>query len=374
MHLKSSQDYIDRYDRITVERCRQHESFFIKQLAELDEKDPELETKKSAIAYALRISTYFYVGEEAVRKESTIQEWMDHARHLDDVEESARTPAGIHCLQCRELMASTFKTLENGDRMLFFYDCPNNCVPRRCFYDNGEEWFPTPEKCSKCGAEAMRDTKRKGRMITTIITCLACKHVDTSEWEMSKKEKPVIDPNFEADRARFCLDKKKLDEYIEGKRNMAELSAFLEKYKDRDKFKKVDVFMKRIKMLNLAGIQSVLSKGLDTKGFTKLDTSAPAAGHKSITMDFTAQDTLADRDQKAAKLDFKEAVTVALRETNWRLMESTVEYNLGLVTGRLKGYQHPSELRQLVEKEIGDGKIIVELKDNAPKDFDEITL
>lgn len=374
MHLKSPQDYIDRYDRITIERCRQHESFFKKKLTELDKKDPELETKKSAIAYALRLSMYFYVGEEAVRKESTIQEWMDRDRHLDDVEENAQAPAGVHCLKCRALMSSDFKTPEDGDRVLFFYDCPNNCVSRRCFYDNGEEWFPTPEKCSKCGTDVARETKRKGRKIITILTCPSCKHVELSEWEMSKPTKPVPDENFEADRLRFCLDKKKLDEYIEGKRNVAELPAFLEKHKDPDKFKKVDAFLKRIKMLNLAGIQAVLSKALEAKGFAKLDTAAPASGYKSITINFTAQDVMAGRDPKMAKKDFKEEVSGALRETNWRLMESTVEYSLGLVTGRLKGYQNQSELRELVEKEIEEGKITVELKDDEIKDFDGITL
>ena len=374
MHLKSSQDYIDRYDQLTVERCRQHEGFFKKQLAEIDEKDPEFQMKKSATELALRLSIYFYVGEEAVRKESAVQEWMDRDRHMDEVEENAQAPTGIHCLKCRELMSSDFKTLEDGDRILFSYDCPNNCVPRRCFYDNGEEWFPTPEKCSKCRADVAKETKKKGRTITTILTCPSCKHVESSEWVMSKPKKPVPDESFEVDRARFCLDKKKLDEYIEGKRNVAELSAFLEKHKDRDKFKKVDVFLKGIKMLNLAGIQSVLGRALEAKGFAEFDTAAPSSAHKSITINFTAQDSLADRDSKTAKQDFKDGVITALRETNWRLMESTVEYNLGLVTGRLKGYQNQSELRELIEKEIEEEQITVELEANDPKGFGGITL
>lgn len=334
--------------------------------------------KKSATEAALRVSTYFCVGEEAIRKGKTIAGWMEKDRRSDSLEENAVAPTGIECLHCGKSMESTFKTLDYNERVLFFYDCPNNCVPRRCFYDNGEEWLRKPDPCTKCGADTKNKTVRKGKTITTTLTCTACKHTSSSSFEMGKEEKIPIDPLFEEDRARFCLNQTELDKYISEKRNLEELSAFVKKYEDSDKMKKIDVFLKDIKTLNLAGLKLLMQQSLKKAGFGELVTSDPSKGYRGISINFTAQDTRTDRDERSAKKAFKESAIVALQVTNWRLLESTIEASLGLITGRIKGYQNQSELREVVEKEVEEGKIDIKSIESKyhqdQKPFEGITL
>lgn len=151
----------------------------------------------------------------------------------------------------------------------------------------------------------------------------------------------------------------------------------MDKWKDSDKMKKVDAFLKETRILNLAGIKALLDSALRNNSFNRFDASDPSKDHKGIAIGFTVQDAKTDRDDRAAKIAFKETVVATLRSTNWRLLENTVEASLGLITGRIKGYQHQAELRDIVEKEISEGLINIdptEAKKEKPGTMEGITL
>jgi len=237
-HLKSKQYYIDLYDKHTVERCRRLE----KNQSETEIPKDKKVTKKEAEAvknYVHELMLTFEKGERYLNKEKTINEWMERDRQRDELLESARPPEDIRCLTCRNRLAVLDKQLWHGDedksdRVLFMFECPNKCLPRRAFFNDGEEWRSKPHLCVKCAnptKEAVTDDKEK--MITT-YTCTKCKHVETDEYVWSKTE-DEYDEHFAEDRDRFCLTEEKGREFQDMKWNMERAGKFMEEWDEKQK-------------------------------------------------------------------------------------------------------------------------------------------
>src|SRR5437660_1266834 len=135
-HLKDFQHYSDLYDRYTVNLCRRLEKSSDNENTDLPEDAKVTKEEASAIKkWANEMILHFNSGERYLNRASTIREWMDRDKKLDDLYESAQPPEGIRCLTCRNRLNATFKTFWYGDgktdRVLFMYDCPNKCLPRR---------------------------------------------------------------------------------------------------------------------------------------------------------------------------------------------------------------------------------------------------
>ena len=80
-NLKPEIHYRDLYDRHTVELCRQTEERISKQ--KLPPYEGKEFTKEQAVKFRSFITDYclhFDVGERYLKKERTIQEWMDADR------------------------------------------------------------------------------------------------------------------------------------------------------------------------------------------------------------------------------------------------------------------------------------------------------
>src|SRR5690606_2852839 len=113
--------YTDHYDHLTVENCRNWERICI----EGEEFNP---IKSSLSDFIL----YFVKGEEYVKKEETIERWMQRDRELDSLLENAEPPELVRCSTCGSRMNFKDKHLwGSDDRVLFFFECPNKCIPNR---------------------------------------------------------------------------------------------------------------------------------------------------------------------------------------------------------------------------------------------------
>src|ERR1035437_7281473 len=91
-YLKDRQEYIDRYDRATVEKCRWAEKAvttdFVKKYAkDTDEK----EMNKMADAFN-NLQVWITVGEMYSKKEETIDKWMKEDEDHDRFFETAKAP------------------------------------------------------------------------------------------------------------------------------------------------------------------------------------------------------------------------------------------------------------------------------------------
>lgn len=237
-YLKPKQYYIDLYDKHTVERCRRFESD--KTIPDVPEgKKVSKKELKAINDWAHDLMLTFEKGERWSNKDRTIHDWMERDRKRDEFLESANPPEDIRCLTCRNQLKVDFKQLWHGDedkedRILFMYECPNKCLPRRAFFNDGEEWRSKPHLCVKCKSPTKSEVNDdKVKMITT-YTCTRCMHVEVDEYEWSKKE-DEYDEHFAADRDRFCLSEEEGRKFQEMKWGMERMAALGEEFEEKEK-------------------------------------------------------------------------------------------------------------------------------------------
>lgn len=237
-YLKPKQDYIDQYDRYTVEQCRRTEELWKeKEPAVPEDKDLDPEELARTQARMLNLHLYIQNGERALKKEKTIQEWMDADRTKDELLETAQAPEDIRCLTCRNRVKPTLKELisdsDKSDRVLFMYDCPNKCLPRRAFFSDGDEWRPKPNPCPKCHTPLTHTITNTEEKMMTSDTCPACSYSTSDEYVWTKED--PLDKNFPADRDRFCLTEEEGEKYREEQRRMEGFIKMMEEWKAKDK-------------------------------------------------------------------------------------------------------------------------------------------
>jgi len=355
--LKPESYYSDLYDRGTVEQCRWHErEGEKKEKSSKKGKEAKLEEIKSDFSKKVitPIVIYAIKGERYIKKEETIREWMDKDSKKDELFESAQPLEGIRCLTCKSPMTVILKDLHSQglneeSRVLFMYSCPNGCLPNRAFFNDGEEWRPSPHLCLKCNSGTKEEHKRKGNVITTIYTCLKCKYKEVEKLDLGakpKSEKP--DPNFAKDRDRFCLSKEEGEEYRNAKIQLEQLGKIIEKYKEREKHEEIYDKVDKINKLNIAGLKNLLTPILEKEQYIGLEFAQPEIS-RNIIVSFTVQDNKADRGEYDSKHQLQKLVQSTLVNTNWRLMSEGIGYRLGILSGRLRGYELEKDLVILVK-------------------------
>lgn len=357
LYLKPKQYYIDIYDRHTIEECRR----ILANTIGIESVKKELEEKKLDEQEGLRVLNaahnlyiYFYTGDRYVKKEDTIREWMQRDEARDKFFEEAAAPEEITCLTCGRLMFAEHKYLNIGfddkpDTVLFMYDCPLGHLPRRAFYDNGEEFRRKKPTCPKCKSEIEEKETNTKKKIITFISCTRCDYQDKQEFIFSQKEKePKVDPNYEKDRTRFCLSEKEGQEFISSQENMKQMAKLVdeinEKEKDKDIYDKID----KLKKLKIIELEELLVPVLNKAGFIKLQFKEPET-NKDVILPFIVYEQRADREDSASTSDLERLLRKTLKETNWRLMTEGTTYRLGMLEGRLHGYDREEDLLKLVK-------------------------
>ncbi|NVN96529.1 MAG: hypothetical protein HXX18_14740 [Bacteroidetes bacterium] len=349
-HLKERQEYVDRYDKITVDRCRWAEKAitadFVKK--HLKESKDEKEWVRSAIAFN-NLHLYFMMGEMYKNKEKTIAKWMKEDEEHDNYFENAEAPKDILCFTCSREMFVTHKQLETRldkpDRVLFVYDCTLGHIPRRSFYDNGEEWQYKKPLCSKCSNPFDILDEDTDELWKTISTCSKCGNTETSEIKKKiEEEKP--DQDYGKDRARFC-SKKDGEKYVDWMRTADNLSSYLEKQKEKENNKELYEAVNKIKKLKIIELEQLLAPVFEEAQFTKLQFKDPQIT-KDVVVPFTVHDIKQGREDRVSCLDLQSVIKKTLNGTNWKLMNEGVNYRLGMLEGRLKAYEKEEDLVKLV--------------------------
>jgi hypothetical protein len=238
LYLKDRQEYLDRYDRFTVERCRRIERRY-------DDVDPEaLKDKKITKKQAKQINKwahdmqlYYEKGERYAERDKTVQEWMDADRKKDELYESAEPPENVRCLTCRNRLTPIFKdlmsSLDKEDRVLFMFECPNKCFPRRAFYADGEEWRSKPDLCPHCDKPLSVTMKDDGKVSTTTYSCAKCKYKRSEDYTWRYKE-DSYDENFATDRDKYCLTEEEGKEYLDAKWSLEGLSKITKEFQEKE--------------------------------------------------------------------------------------------------------------------------------------------
>ncbi len=340
MYLKDKQYYIDLYDKHTVEMCREIEKEFRNTGNEIAEIWGE---------YLREVKLYTTKGERYLDKDRTIEEWEQKDREKDDLFNSATAPKNICCLTCGSELYEISKDLHdfssnNKIRILFMYECPNKCLPRRAFFDDGSEWQAKPRLCPECRLKLAISHKKEPNKIITTETCSSCGYKDVDVLELTSKRKSKVDKNFAKDRERFCISEKEGLDYLGQKTNM---ELFYEKYKDEEDNKEKYKKLEKLEKLTFVQLKNKLSTILEEKKFICLDFGKPEI-EKDIKIDFTTQDSKDGRKPMESEADLKSILKKMLKETNWRLVNNDVGYKLGILSGRLRGYENKEDLLKLV--------------------------
>lgn len=362
-HLKNKQHYIDLYDRGTVGQCR---SIFSRKI-DVDSVREKAKEKKLDEAEAIRIigvaeklHIYFLTGDRYMKKEETIRKWMERDEAHDKFEEQATAPEEITCLTCGRLMFVSSQHMDIGydgkpDRMLFFYDCPLEHIPRRAFYDNGDEFRREKPTCPKCQSELTETDKHTKKKLVTIKHCSKCGYEDKYELELGKKEKePEPDPDYEKDRVKFCLSEKEGQDFIQAKIQMESAAKFMDEWNEKQKNKEVYDKVANLKKLKILELEELLAPILEKAGYIKLQFKNPEVT-RDVVVPFTVYEQRPDREGRASTYELEKLLRKTLKDTNWRLMTDGTSYRLGMLEGRLHGYEREEDLLRLV-KEKGQKK------------------
>ena len=349
-HLKERQEYVDRYDKITVENCRWHENFHLNYAqSQTDKSEKEQQLIQGISNWAWEIEKIFITLRWHDDKEATIQKWMDSDRRKNELLENARTPENIFCDECFSRMHlgdKYLRDLDEDNRVLFFFDCPNSCKKRKALYGDGEQYIPKPHLCEKCKSETEVTRERvTDKQIQTTYTCSGCGFQEEDIFELSSSEKEE-DPKYEYDRNRFCLSGEELRKAQESRRNLENLGELVKKFKHKEDNKDLYDKVSKPTKLTIPKLKDVIRETLEKEKYLNITFEKPELGH-IVWIEFSAEEMQTDNErasvQKLAKI-----IKETLKETNWRLMSSGISYRLGVLSGRLRVYEKEEDLIRLV--------------------------
>jgi hypothetical protein len=354
-YLKDITYYNDLYDRHTVERCRnlvRLHSQPLKHPPLIIDKKPSKKILEVVSSMATDWSLMFEKGDRYIHKEETVREWMTRDEAKDELYESANPPSDVRCLKCRSIMnlfdKDLYTRLNEPDRILFMFDCPNGCLPRRAFYNSGEEWRPEPDLCPKCGKNLNTKDETTEAKFITHYNCTLCGFTKTDELERTTNKKEESDPNFEADLARFCLTKEEGEKWPDELLHWQQAGKLVDKMKEQEKNKDLYDKMGKMKKLTIVELEKLLTPALEKENYIHLQLANPEID-KNVVVPFTIQDSKSGREKLASEYDLKQLLKKTLENTNWRLMSDGVSYRLGVLNGRLKGYESEEDLLKLVK-------------------------
>jgi Zn ribbon nucleic-acid-binding protein len=357
IYLKEEKYYNDLYDQGTVERCRRMEKGSRKDdLPPLRLKNNQKVSKKTIKSFNKGLTEmvlYFIKGEEYLTKEKTVKEWMKKDMDKDEMLANAVLPNNTFCPMCDMPMKVISKELYHGfngknDKVLFFLKC-SDCNKMKRIFEGGEEYVPAPSVCPKCQSNLKTTHKRKENKVSFADNCLQCSYKEIHTIDLNKKEAtPRKDPKYLADRERFCLSKEKGQEYLEGKARIERVSELLNEQKERIENKEFYNKLSEIKRLNIAQLLKLLSASMAKHGYSGLELSKPEIG-KNIVIEFRIQDTNSDREEYDSKTELRNLIKKTLLKTNWRLMSNGISYRLGVLVGRLRGYEDEKDLIELLK-------------------------
>ncbi len=319
-HLKSKLEYIDRYDRLTVEDCRQRESVYTK----IQENDS---LGKEARILLSNIGIYFDLLYATLQwyenKKKTIDEWMRVDQWKDQLLENAVTPEKIRCLQCGIITELKDKLIHDwGEeakvRVLFTFRCPKGCLPHRAFFSDGEEY------------------KKR------ITSPTAAAELNITEPDM----KPDLD--YAKDRERFCLTDKEAEIRSREQFHHERTIRLSKEREERDKRQELYDVAAQFKRLTIADLEKLLAPRLEAVGFIKFRFDNPNTG-KIFSVPLIVHDGKSERTDVKGIKDIERIIKNALADSNWRLMSNGVTYRLGILTAMLRAYETEEDLLHLAE-------------------------
>ncbi|MCR4338012.1 MAG: hypothetical protein NUV91_09445 [Candidatus Omnitrophica bacterium] len=318
-YLKEEPYYSDLYDLLTIKECLRIRE---------NKNQKDLEDKKiKSFLFVLNLQLYVIKGERYRNKRETIQKWMEADKRCDEKLVNTQEPKNIYCPNCSEVMKVISKDLYNfsidSSCVLFLFECPK-CGKRRGVFENGNEYVSKGVKLSKSEIKKWdkEDAERKDRA--------------KSEQELLKIY-----------RTEFCLSDVEGQEYILDSNLLKE---FAEYSKEKDQKEADPDYQEAMKLnkLTIVELENLLKKVLEKEKYINLIFDKPIID-KHVIVPLTVQEADSSRKEYDSVHKLQRLFKKTLKETNWRLMSEGVDYRLGYLFCRLKGYEREHDLVEIVK-------------------------
>lgn len=362
-HLKERQYYEDLYDRYTVEDARRTIKYYDDFLEEMTAKLPKGETlEKPGNAFVANVFYMQTVGNDLLERyenrDTRINEWIARDEAKDTQLAETRLSNEPLCQHCdKDGMRIIDKTLLNRERngnfddpelVLFTLHC-SHCDKNSAYWEDGIAWEIKPTLCPKCQTAMDYKTTHSKKTLTFTYTCPSCQHSYKEKMDLSDKE-DAVDPDFEKNRAHYCLhDKEFRDRLFTIRHDFLEMARLGKEWKEREDNKHIYDAVKELKKPKIAELTPLLKPVLEKAGYTDFSLDKPEIG-KDVFIGFNCLDTKSDRNDYDSKKTLEKIVKNTLEETNWRLMSDGISYRLGYLNGRLRAYEKEDDLKNLVMK------------------------
>lgn len=355
-YLKNEQYYLNLYDLHTIEECLRIESQLTKPVKSLQKIKASEKEKLEAGLMAHNLLLYHSKGERYKNRRETIEKWMNDDRLRDEKLVNTSPPSGIFCDYCDEVMNIHEKVLHDIEvdklRVLFFFEC-SQCNKRRAIFENGKE-FSYSERCPKCKSKIKSKDSRKGNIITSLYSCPDCGYKNKEVMDLeksreeSRREKEADEKLLEKYREKYCLSDKEGQEYVAEIERMKILMDMVKEHEQKEKdpaYQKA----KQLKKLKVTVLEKLLKKALEKEKYINLQFDKPIID-KFVVIPFTAQDADNKREEYDSKNILRRLIKKTLEKTNWRLTSEGIDYRLGYLSGKLKGYENEDDLIKIVRK------------------------
>jgi hypothetical protein len=350
-HLEERSAYEERYDAATVEQCRWIEDHFLSP----EIQQHPLSDGRGFPNWIMPLKLFHLTGERYRQREETINEWMERDRQRDAMIEQARPPL-MRCPSCGQQMECVDTSIKYGfeegerDRMSFFLTC-KSCKEVHHIYENGTPIPRKPLLCSKCDREVEFSSEERDGKHYYIRTCKHCGHIEermsTLDEEEQSPTKEEIE-RFVRDKKRFCISEAQGQRFLQWEERMKQIDKQKEEH-----LLNVELYdrVKEVKSLNIASLEKKLRKELEKAGYVDLHTTMLPSG-REIVLEFSIRDMQDSRKDLESRKTLQETIESALEMTNWSLYPDSVTYRLGLLSGRIRGYESEEDLEKLTRSRM----------------------
>lgn len=343
-YLQNRSYYEKLYDKQTIEECLSTADTY-RSIKKTNNKKKDKELKRAYWVFIEIIKL-----ERAGRRNETITRWMEEDEKKYDRVSNAVAPR-VSCVNCddkklREESRSSMDKNDDVESILFMLAC-DACDKKQAYWENGEPWKYDP-RCVKCGEKVVVTDDDSDQLLTSVHKCLHCGHEENIEIDLSEKtEKEEDKKEFERLRAECCVSESDGESFLRSMKDIAKITKDIE---ERESHKDLYDAVEKIKKLKVSELEKLLSDVLKKNEYDHLNFLPPEIG-RNVVIPFTAQDNKKDREEFDSRMELTRIIQKDLKKTNWRLMSDGIAYRMGILQGRLRGYEGENKVVELLKRE-----------------------
>ncbi|MBX3254915.1 MAG: hypothetical protein KF862_12300 [Chitinophagaceae bacterium] len=337
-YRKSDQYYIDEYDKKTIQELKELEKL-------MDEAEKQCQSNSDNLPdYLSKQIKYIDTGVSYARnKNQSVRENIAEDERKDQLLQKNPIPENVRCNTCNALMdfkSHDFIGHRNGP-LIYFFSCPNNHLPMKTVYANGNPYLIPKATCTYCGGELVCKTRKTKMRLILTDKCQQCGKTDSFKINIAPKKILPIDEN---DRKKYCTDFIGRRTSYEDLKSLAALGELFDNQQEKDTYN-----FSQLKMLNIVQLEETLVEKLKEEGLQKFQFEKPKDSNRFLTVNFSAVDNKNREKTKSIKA-LKKIIETQLFHSNWRLMSPGISYNLAFLSGQLKGYSLEEDLLKIARE------------------------